>query len=140
MADEVYPRAVSAPRAWAKAGEVASVALEHRPVGAALGGPEGGPHADDARPSQVRPGPGGDHPPDQPAEARHAEVGEGLGGRLEAARERALAASEIARLSQLPSDLVVAAIAAGIAILRTRGIGPLPIVLALAEAVDGHDR
>ena len=51
-------------------------------------------------------------------------------------RHRALAAREIARLSELPSDLVVAAVVAGAVILRARGIGPLPILLAMAEAVD----
>jgi hypothetical protein len=51
------------------------------------------------------------------------------------ARDAALAAHEIARLAQLPSDLVVASLVAAAVILRARGIGPLPIVLALAEAV-----
>ena len=56
---------------------------------------------------------------------------------LPAPRERAIAAGEIARLAHLPSDQVAAAVVAGVLILRTRGIGPLPIVLALAEALEG---
>lgn len=51
------------------------------------------------------------------------------------ARDRALAATAIASLADLPTDLVVAVMVAGAAIIRGRGIGPLPIVMALAEAV-----
>jgi len=52
-------------------------------------------------------------------------------------RHRAIAAGEIARLAHLPSDQVAAAVVAGVLILRTRGVGPLPIALAMAEALEG---
>lgn len=55
------------------------------------------------------------------------------------ARDAAVAAHEIARLAQLPSDLVVAAVVAGVLILRARGIGHLPIAVALAEALGPAD-
>ena len=49
--------------------------------------------------------------------------------------DRALAATAIASLAELPTDLIVAVLVAAAAVIRSRGIGPLPIVMALAEAV-----
>lgn len=50
-------------------------------------------------------------------------------------RDRALAATAIANLADLPTDLIVAVLVAAAATLRCRGIGPLPIVMALTETV-----
>ena len=132
MADEVYPQPAAprliAPRAWMKGSEIPSVVL------------------DDKRPG-VLPSPGFDGSPGHefpPPAGGHLEApGMGrtrLGQPSEpAARDRALAAAAIARMAQLPSDLIVAEIVAGILVLRTKGISRLAITLALAEALQAPE-